>query len=80
MIKISRTKAKQLYEQGVTVCVIPCNINQGSDRFDSFLSCLEKDYKFENIVAYYRRMNCNERDGKTLDFYWDKAIESECVK
>ena|GEM_PF-5179323 len=69
MVKLTKTEAKQLYEQGVTICVIPCNISQDSDRFYSFIDQMEKDCKFEQAVSYYRRMNCNERDGQKLDFY-----------
>lgn len=66
LTKITRKEAKQIYEKGIQVCGIPCNHNSSDERF---ILQFEKDCSFDAVVSYYTKMDCNERDGKHLDFY-----------
>lgn len=67
MVKeISKTEAKKLYEQGITVGVSPCN---KGIKDTMFMSPLDTEYSFERNVQFYTYHDCNKIDGKRLKFY-----------
>lgn len=68
MIKINKTKAKEVFNNGGTVYIIPCKV-----RFDSmWIQPVAIDYRygtFDAVVNEFEYYNCTSETGRYSHFY-----------
>lgn len=69
--RITRTKAKALYNMGKAVLLVPCNLNP-NNIFVGFYDLRKEDSEtpFENAVNAFENYNCtNNETGRYTAFY-----------
>lgn len=74
IVRISKALAKKLYNNGITVCFIPCNANIQSGLFGAWCNIHEyyANNTFEKMVDSFTYYNCRYGLGNYLAFYVDK--------
>lgn len=66
--RVSKPMAKQLYEEGNEVYMLPCNIRPEGMWFQPVLMPME-ELSFDKIVNAFRWYNCNKAMGYYPAFY-----------
>jgi hypothetical protein len=86
-LRVNRTKAERLYNEGYTVYLLPCKVRPDFNAafilpYDINIKVWQahesQPSKFDNIVNYYHYYNCNyEETGKYIAFY---VLRKEAIK
>jgi hypothetical protein len=67
-IRVSKPKARTLYEKGLEVHIVPCNFSP--DNYYMPASPIPKDLDFDKFIRDYSIYNCvNRETGKYPAFY-----------
>lgn len=69
-MKINKTKARELYNQGTPIYVFPSKANTGSPWFP-WVSFTKGDMDFDTFLNHFRYYNCNSELGLSCKFYCD---------
>lgn len=73
IIRVNKTVARKLYNQGFDVGLCPCKANPESPWWlISFVNNNRYDHTFDEIVTKYAWYNCNSELGKYVAYYVDK--------
>lgn len=71
-VRISKKKAEKLYNTGVLLHIVPCNIDPESDFYNYHVQKFGNE-TFEKVVTAYEIRNCfNTQTGKYAAFYIKK--------
>ncbi len=73
LVRISKTRARALYDAGSNVLFIPCKLNPANNFYALGIwqnKNLDGQYEtFDKLVSYYEGYNCNAETGNYTAFY-----------
>ena len=69
MIKINKTKARKLYNEGVKVYCLPCKVIYNNPWFSNVYISKDSGEEFDNITSRMTYYNCNSEVGYYLSYY-----------
>ena len=79
LTRITKRKARQLYNNGDDVLFIPCNLNPENNFYNLGIwenKELDGQYKdFDTLCNNYEYYNCNNETGSYIAFYIRKDIK-----
>ena len=67
--RVSKLKAKRLFQEGVTIYLYPCMANPSSIWLSPPGINAEYDSSFDTIVNHYEYYNCNNELGRYAKFF-----------
>lgn len=69
MLKITKAKAKQLYEKGKDIYLIPSKIRLGAMGYPIKVNIATTQTTFDKCINSFFYYNCNTETGKVVHYY-----------
>lgn len=74
MVNINKLKARNLYNKGFTIALLPCNVRSLTGIVQPVRITKQPGMDFDKIVNEYEYYNCNNELGKYTHFYVDEIV------